>query len=100
VRVLLFIVYIYIAVSVITLTAYFIDKYAAMRKKQRIKESTLHILALFCGWPGACIAQKVLRHKAHKKSFQGKYAASIIVNILGLILYLTLMLLNVMSAKS
>lgn len=42
----------------------------------RTQESTLHGLSLLGGWPGALIAQQVLRHKS-KKGVEGLVAKSV-----------------------
>jgi uncharacterized membrane protein YsdA (DUF1294 family) len=60
----------YLTVSLITFAAYALDKRAAKNSQSRTRESTLHLLALIGGWPGALLAQKMLRHKSKKRSFQ------------------------------
>jgi uncharacterized membrane protein YsdA (DUF1294 family) len=50
--------------------AYALDKSAAQRDQWRIQESTLHLFAFLCGWPGALAAQQILRHKSKKTSFR------------------------------
>ncbi|EPJ52750.1 MAG: cold-shock DNA-binding domain family protein [Osedax symbiont Rs2] len=60
----------YLFASVITFLAYARDKSAAKTGKWRIKEVTLQLFSLFGGWPGAIVAQKLLRHKSRKLSFQ------------------------------
>ncbi len=74
--------------GVIGMTAYFayaIDKSAAQRGKWRIPESTLHLLSLFGGWPGALIARHHLRHKTRKQPFRSVFWLSVAGNIGGLI---------------
>jgi uncharacterized membrane protein YsdA (DUF1294 family)/cold shock CspA family protein len=78
---------IYSAMSIIAFITYCIDKNAAQQGKWRIKESTLHMMALFGGWPGACAAQVITRHKTVKASFQRVFLGTVIVNSLGFILY-------------
>ena len=53
-----------------TWIAYALDKHAAKHGNWRTPESTLHLLALVGGWPGAWLAQRVLRHKSRKENFQ------------------------------
>ena len=64
----------YIAVvtlmSLVTFVAYGFDKRRAQNNGRRVPEKTLHLMALFGGWPGALIGQKVFRHKTQKVSFQ------------------------------
>lgn len=61
---------IYLVTSALAFAAYGIDKAAAIRGAWRIPEAYLHLLGLAGGWPGALIAQRVLRHKSRKVSFQ------------------------------
>jgi uncharacterized membrane protein YsdA (DUF1294 family) len=63
-------VVLYLAASVAAVVAYRVDKSAAQRGQRRTPESTLHVLALMGGWPGALIAQRVFHHKSRKPSFQ------------------------------
>lgn len=53
--------------------AYAMDKSAAVGGGWRIRESRLHLLALVGGWPGALLAQQVLRHKTSKAGFRGVF---------------------------
>ena len=59
----------YAVMSAITLLAYALDKRRARRGSARARESTLHLLALLGGVPGALLAQSVLRHKNRKRAF-------------------------------
>ena len=78
---------IYAVVSIITFTMYAKDKNAAEWGTWRTQESTLHMLALVGGWPGASIAQSFLRHKSKKLSFRVTYWVTVIVNC-GVLLWL------------
>ena len=60
----------YLIMSLVTFLAYAIDKTKAHKNQWRTQESTLHLLELVGGWPGALISQKVIRHKNKKFSFQ------------------------------
>jgi len=60
----------YIVLNLITFLMYWIDKNAAIKKRWRIPEKTLHGLELLGGWFGGFIAQQVLRHKTVKSSYQ------------------------------
>ena len=64
------VLYLYLAASIITFIIYAQDKSAARKGRWRTKESTLHLLALLGGWPGALIAQQTLRHKSQKTEFR------------------------------
>ena len=59
---------VYLAVSVVTLLAYGVDK-ALAGGRRRIPENALHLLALAGGWPGAMLAMTVFRHKRRQASF-------------------------------
>lgn len=67
--------------SVICFIAYAVDKSAAIHKRQRISERTLLLLGLACGWPGALLAQRWLRHKTIKTPFQIAYWCSVAANV-------------------
>ena len=56
----------YITISLLTFIMYALDKSAARKGHWRTKESTLHLLSLAGGWPGAIAAQQKLRHKSKK----------------------------------
>ena len=71
---------IYLAASVVTFIAYAIDKSAAQKGRWRTNEWTLHLLSLVGGWPGALIAQSVLRHKSRKQPFRLLFWVTVIVN--------------------
>lgn len=75
------IVGIYLTLSLLSFIAYAIDKSAAKQGKWRTKESTLHLLALMGGWPGALFAQNVLRHKSVKASFRNVFWLTVIANL-------------------
>ncbi|MFT7517704.1 MAG: uncharacterized membrane protein YsdA (DUF1294 family) [Myxococcota bacterium] len=75
----------YLAISLITFITYAIDKSAARKGSVRTPERTLHLLALAGGWPGALLAQKILRHKTQKKSFRAVFWLSVVINASALI---------------
>jgi uncharacterized membrane protein YsdA (DUF1294 family)/cold shock CspA family protein len=70
----------YLVASLVAFVAYAIDKSAAQSRQWRIKESNLHILALLGGWPGALLAQKLLRHKTKKEPFQTVFWLTVLLN--------------------
>ncbi len=74
----------YIAVSGIAFFAYAFDKAAARKKQWRTSESTLHFLGLACGWPGALLAQQLLRHKTSKPDFVSVFWTTVLLNFAGL----------------
>jgi uncharacterized membrane protein YsdA (DUF1294 family) len=60
----------YAVMSGATFIAYGLDKSAAHRgRRRRVRENTLHLLALLGGWPGALLAIPIFRHKWRKASF-------------------------------
>jgi uncharacterized membrane protein YsdA (DUF1294 family) len=70
----------YLAASVVTFMVYALDKSAAKRDQWRTQESTLHLFALIGGWPGALAAQRLLRHKSLKASFQATFWVTVMLN--------------------
>ena len=77
---------VYLGTSLLCFIIYAIDKSAAAQGKWRVSESALLLLGLFGGWPGAIIAQQVLRHKTKKRSFQAAFAGSVVVNVIAFVL--------------
>jgi uncharacterized membrane protein YsdA (DUF1294 family) len=77
----------YGALSLITFIVYACDKRAARRSERRIAERILHLLDLIGGWPGGWLAQRTLRHKCSKLSFQRVYWLTALLNA-GLLAYL------------
>jgi uncharacterized membrane protein YsdA (DUF1294 family)/cold shock CspA family protein len=63
-------VVVYWLMSLITYFAYWSDKNKAKNGRWRTPESSLHLLELLGGWPGALAAQRVFRHKIRKLSYQ------------------------------
>lgn len=70
----------YLVSSIMAFTLYALDKSAARNNKWRIKEDTLHLFALIGGWPGALAAQRIIRHKSSKRSFQVVFWITVIIN--------------------
>lgn len=59
-----------VVMSLITFIAFAIDKRRAMNGGWRIRESTLHLMELLGGWPGAVLAMMVVRHKTRDPSYR------------------------------
>lgn len=74
----------YAVASAVAVVTYGADKRAARRNGRRVPESTLHLLALLGGWPGALAAQQVLRHKTRKQPFRAVFWLTVVVNCLAL----------------
>ena len=66
----IFIVYLYLAMSIITFSLYGLDKWKAKKSSQRIPEKILHLSEFFGGWPGAILGQLFFRHKTSKFTYQ------------------------------
>ena len=76
----------YAGTSLLTFIVYAVDKSAAKAGRWRTAESTLHLLALAGGWPGALLAQRWLRHKSAKRKFRVVFWATVLLNVAGLVL--------------
>ena len=74
----------YLFVSTVTYFAYAIDKSAAQAGRWRISETSLQLLALAGGWPGAIVAQQILRHKSKKGTFRIVFWTAVLLNCAGL----------------
>ena len=70
----------YLIASLLTFIIYAADKSAAQKSAWRTAESTLHLLSLAGGWPGALIAQQTLRHKSKKESFRFVFWLTVFLN--------------------
>lgn len=71
----------YAGLSALTFIAYGLDKSAAIGRRWRTPEKTLHLLGLAGGWPGALLAQQLLRHKTSKSSFVAVFWCTVVLNI-------------------
>lgn len=69
-----------LALNLLTFGTYWADKRAAQAGRWRTPESTLQLLALAGGWPGAWLAQQVLRHKSSKPSFRMVYGLMVLAH--------------------
>ena len=77
----------YVGASTVTYYTYARDKSAAQQGAWRTQESTLHLLAFAGGWPGALLAQQLLRHKSAKFSFRVGLWCTVILNVAGFLLF-------------
>lgn len=71
----------YLGLSLLAFLTYAIDKSAAVSGRWRTAEQTLHLFALAGGWPGALLAQQVLRHKTSKPSFVQTFWLTVVANV-------------------
>lgn len=70
----------YLGISLVSFVTYAMDKSAARKGAWRTDESTLHLLAVAGGWPGALVAQQTLRHKSRKRSFRLVFWMTVLLN--------------------
>jgi len=82
----LWVVLLYPLMSAATFGIYVLDKRAALEKGRRTRETTMQVAALLGGWPGAVLAQQILRHKNRKPSFQAAFWCLVALNISILVL--------------
>ena len=71
----------YAAASIVCFAMYAKDKAASKAGRWRTSENTLLLLGLACGWPGAMLAQTMLRHKGNKASFKSRFWLTVVLNI-------------------
>lgn len=69
-------------INVTLFLAYGYDKRAARAGKWRVRENSLHAMALLGGTPAAFIGGKVFRHKTRKTSFRVLFWLALILQIL------------------
>ncbi len=96
-RLPVWIAYVYMVASVICFVAYAVDKHEAINRRWRTPEASLLVLGLLCGWPGAVLAQQILRHKSAKASFQSMFRASVVVNVVVLVAVASLLVLKALA---
>ncbi len=72
----------YLAIGVVTLCAYALDKLAAERRGWRVSEARLQMLALAGGWPIAWVAQQLFRHKTRKHEFRKVFRFCVAANLI------------------
>lgn len=77
----------YVITSLTCWLFYANDKAAAEDGKWRTSEGTLLMLGLIGGWPGAIVAQQMLRHKTSKVTFRVAFWATVVLNVAAFIAY-------------
>lgn len=77
----------YFVLSIGCFTAYAIDKSAAVTGRWRVTEARLLIIGLLGGWPGAVVAQRVLRHKTRKTAFISIFWVTVAVNVIAVVVF-------------
>lgn len=78
---LLFVVFQFISINLVTIFAYWVDKRAAIKGAWRVPEIKLHTLEFLGGWSGALFAQKFFHHKNKKKSYQSMFWVVLIMQL-------------------
>jgi uncharacterized membrane protein YsdA (DUF1294 family) len=71
----------YAGASALCGALYAVDKGAARAGRDRIPESMLLSLGLVGGWPGALVAQQLVRHKTAKRSFRLRFWITVVANV-------------------
>ncbi len=77
----IWVLFLYLGVSAVTFGSYAIDKSASRMKQRRVAETSLILLGMLGGWPGAILAQQLLRHKTAKPTFRAVFWASVLINV-------------------
>ncbi|MBF0198955.1 MAG: DUF1294 domain-containing protein [Planctomycetes bacterium] len=78
----------FLSINLLAFLCFSLDKYLAIRSKNRISERTLLIFTFIGGWPGATAAMLIFRHKTSKMSFLWKFWLMIFLNFgLGIAAY-------------
>jgi len=72
----------YAALSFLTFLLYAEDKSKARNGRWRVAESSLQVISLLGGWPGAILAQQLLRHKTRKRGFVSVFWMAVAVNMI------------------
>ena len=70
----------YPCISLFSALQYWCDKHNAQNGQWRIPEKQLHAVDLLGGWPGALLAQQLLRHKTQKTSYQAVFWLIVVVH--------------------
>lgn len=74
--------------SAITYVVYALDKHAAQTGRWRTQETTLHLLELLGGWPGAWVAQQTLRHKSRKPGYRVAFWTMVVLHVVAVCAWL------------
>ena len=71
----------YAGASLLCFMLYAIDKAAARAGRRRTPERRLLMLGLLGGWPGAALAQQLLRHKSSKPAFLWRFWGGVALHV-------------------
>ena len=72
-----------VVASVLSFALYALDKRCAVKGRRRVPESTLLIVDALFGYPGGFAAQRILRHKGQKTSYQIRFWLIVALHIAG-----------------
>jgi uncharacterized membrane protein YsdA (DUF1294 family)/cold shock CspA family protein len=91
----------YPAMSLLTFALYAEDKSRARNGRWRVSENALHLCELTGGWLGAFVAQRRLRHKSSKASYQAVFWVIVTVHMVFWVdwLFLGGMLMNLILRR-
>lgn len=76
------VIYYLVAINIMALFAYGLDKFKSKHSRRRISESTLLLLAALGGSAGAWCGMKLWRHKTLHKKFRYGIPAIFIIQLL------------------
>ncbi len=81
---------VYGLMSLVCFVAYYRDKQFAIKGQQRTPEARLHLYEVLGGWPGGLLAQRLIRHKNRKLSYQLVFWLIVLLHmaLAGLVLWL------------
>jgi uncharacterized membrane protein YsdA (DUF1294 family) len=71
----------YLLMSLICFVAYYRDKQCAIHGRSRTPEARLHLYELLGGWPGGLLAQRLIRHKNRKISYQLRFWSIVLLQV-------------------
>ena len=77
-------------INVLTFCVYGADKLRARRGVWRVRESTLHLLALAGGTPGALAGQLTFRHKTRDRRFRLVFAMIVVLQAILVVVVLSI----------
>ncbi|WGV98391.1 DUF1294 domain-containing protein [Vibrio sp. YMD68] len=72
----------YVFLSSATYLVYLYDRGAEVENRTRIPELVLHTLSFIGGWPGAVLAQTLLRYQSSEESYRYRFWCAISANIM------------------
>ncbi len=78
--------YIFLIWNIITMLIFGVDKYCAIKKKRRIRESFLILISFLMGAEGALFGMIIFNHKTSKLKFRIFIPIALIVNIISILL--------------